>query len=129
MLFHAIHSYHTEGMQHQQNQPRARKPVEVRRVDECNTLDDLFRHCLPAFGGAFLRRIYTILDRAVGLGCPLTMSVAGAGAGSRPQPAGVVSLLHNRLGGCLFHTHARCYLAWHPNPSRPPETILPMAAS
>ena len=30
------------------------KTVHVRRVDECSTLDELFRHCLPAFGGAFL---------------------------------------------------------------------------
>ena len=32
-----------------------RRAVKVRRVDECETLDDIFRHCLPAFGGAFLR--------------------------------------------------------------------------
>ena len=31
-----------------------RRRVEVRRVDECETLDDVFRHCLPAFGGAYV---------------------------------------------------------------------------
>ena len=51
--------------------------MHVRRVDECETLDEVFTHCLPAFGGAYLRRIYTILDRAIGMGCPLTVSIAG----------------------------------------------------
>ena len=54
-----------------------RRSVETRRVDECTTLDEIFTHCLPAFGGAYLRRIYTILDRAIGKGCPLTISIAG----------------------------------------------------
>src|SRR2546430_7984970 len=48
-----------------------RRYVRVRRVDQCDTLDELFTHCLPAFGGAYLRRIYQILDRAIGMGCPL----------------------------------------------------------
>jgi deoxyhypusine synthase len=43
-----------------------RPPVKVKRVDECDTLSELITHCFPAFGGAFLRRIYTILDRAIG---------------------------------------------------------------
>ena len=46
----------------------AHRPLRARRVDECDTLDEIFRDCLPAFGGAFLRRIYTILDRAIGEG-------------------------------------------------------------
>ena len=54
-----------------------RRYVHVKRVDECDTMHDLFTHCLPAFGGAFLRRIYTILDTAIGTGCPLTISIAG----------------------------------------------------
>ena len=54
-----------------------RQTVRVKRVDEVTSLDELFRHCLPAFGGAYLRRIYTILDRAIGMGCPLTLAIAG----------------------------------------------------
>src|SRR4029079_8971155 len=59
----------------QESKPR--RWVRVRRVDECDTLDDLFTHCLPAFGGAYLRRVYQILDRAIGMGCPLTLSISG----------------------------------------------------
>ena len=55
----------------------SRRPVTVRRVDECASLGEVFTHCLPAFGGAFLRRIYAILDEAIGRGCPLTLAIAG----------------------------------------------------
>ena len=55
----------------------ARRRVLVRRVDEVESLSDLFLHCLPAFGGAYLRRIYTLLDAAIGAGCPLTVAIAG----------------------------------------------------
>ena len=54
-----------------------RRYVKTHRVDECRTMDELFLHCLPAFGGAYLRRIYQILDTAIGMGCPLTLAVSG----------------------------------------------------
>src|SRR5258708_32670156 len=53
-----------------------REPVQVRRVDQCDTLHELITHCFPASGGAFLRRVYTILDLAIGMGCPLTLAIA-----------------------------------------------------
>src|SRR5918993_4582791 len=61
----------------QRSKHTGRRRVEVRRVDECETLSDVFTHCLPAFGGAFLRRVYKILDDAIGLGCPMTLAVSG----------------------------------------------------
>src|SRR5215469_11705319 len=72
---------------------RDRRYVRVRRVDECETLDDLFRHALPAFGGAYLRRIYDILDRAIGMGCPLTVAVAGPVTVSGQHQAWLIPLL------------------------------------
>jgi len=100
-------------MQHPQNQSVARKPVEVRRVDECNTLDDLFRHCLPAFGGAFLRRIYTILDQAVGMGCPITLAVAGPVTVSGQHQAWLIPLLETGWIAYLSATDAVCYHDGH----------------
>ncbi len=100
-------------MQPPQNQSRARKPVEVRRVDECKTLDDLFRHCLPAFGGAFLRRIYTILDRAVGMGCPITLAVAGPVTVSGQHQAWLIPLLETGWIAYLSSTDAVCYHDGH----------------
>src|SRR5579884_1226204 len=96
--------------------PRAessRRVVRVRRVDECDTLDGVFRHCLPAFGGAYLRRIYTILDRAVGMGCPLTMSIAGPVTVSGQHQAWLIPLLETGWVAYLSTTDAVCYHDGH----------------
>ncbi len=101
---------------------KPRRQVRVRRVDECNTLDELFLHCLPAFGGAFLRRIYTILDRAIGSGCPLTMSIAGPVTVSGQHQAWLIPLLETGWIAYLSTTDAVCYhdghrsLDAHPDP-------------
>jgi deoxyhypusine synthase len=63
--------------EHQRECAGPRSYVKTRRVDECRTMDELFLYCLPAFGGAYLRRIYQILDTAIGMGCPLTLAVSG----------------------------------------------------
>src|SRR5437016_519243 len=100
-------------MPHPQNQTRPGKTVRVRRVDECQTLDDLFRHCLPAFGGAFLRRIYTILDEAIGRGCPITLSVAGPLTVSGQHQAWMIPLLETGWVAYLSTTDAVCYHDGH----------------
>jgi deoxyhypusine synthase len=92
---------------------RDRQTVRVRRVDECDTLDELFRHCLPAFGGAYLRRIYTILDRAIGLGCPLTLSIAGPVTVSGQHQAWLIPLLETGWIAYLSTTDAVCYHDGH----------------
>lgn len=91
----------------------SRSRVDVRRVDECGTLDELIRHCFPAFGGAFLRRIYTILDRAIGAGCPLTMSVAGPVTVSGQHQAWLIPLLETGWVAYLSTTDAVCYHDGH----------------
>jgi deoxyhypusine synthase len=90
-----------------------RRVVRVRRVDECETLDELFRHCLPAFGGAYLRRIYTILDRAIGIGCPLTLSIAGPVTVSGQHQAWLIPLLETGWIAYLSTTDAVCYHDGH----------------
>jgi deoxyhypusine synthase len=91
--------------------PNAR--VEVRRVDRCDTLDELFRHCFPAFGGGFLRRVYTILDRAIGMGCPLTMSVSGPVTVSGQHQAWLIPLLETGWVAYVSTTDAACYHDGH----------------
>ncbi len=60
------------------NSHDTRRYVRVRRVDECNTIDELLTHCLPAFGGAYLRRIYQHSGySAIGMGCPFTLAISG----------------------------------------------------
>ncbi len=90
-----------------------RPQVKVRRVDECDTLDELLTHCFPAFGGAFLRRIYTILDRAIGLGCPLTISVSGPVTVSGQHQAWLIPLLESGWVAYLSTTDAACYHDGH----------------
>lgn len=90
-----------------------RRTVRVRRVDECSTLDDLIRGCFPAFGGAHLRRVYTILDRAIGMGCPLTIAIAGPVTVSGQHHAWLIPLLETGWVACLSTTDAVCYHDGH----------------
>ncbi len=90
-----------------------RKPVVVRRVDQCATLDEIFRHCLPAFGGASLRRVYTILGRAIAAGCPLTLAVAGPVTVSGQHLAWLIPLLETGWVAYISTTDAVCYHDGH----------------
>ena len=95
------------------NPPPSRRTVHVRPVDQCVTLDEIFRHCLPAFGGAYLRRIYTILDRAIGMGCPITLAVAGPVTVSGQHQAWLIPLLQTGWVAYLSTTDAVCYHDGH----------------
>jgi deoxyhypusine synthase len=82
-------------------------------VDECDTLHDLLTHCLPAFGGAYLRRIYQILDRAIGMGCPLTLAISGPVTVSGQHHAWLIPLLETGWVAYLSTTDAVCYHDGH----------------
>ena len=90
---------------------RALRPT--RRVDECGTLDELFTHCLPAFGGAYLRRIYQILDQAIGMGCPLTLAISGPVTVSGQHQTWLIPLLETGWVAYLSTTDAVCYHDGH----------------
>ena len=90
-----------------------RKPVRVRRVDECQSVHEIFEHCLPAFGGAILRRVYSILDRAMAAGCPLTISIAGPITVSGQHQAWLIPLLETGHVAYLSTTDAVCYHDGH----------------
>src|SRR5580700_4442158 len=93
--------------------PNQRKPVRVRRIDECHSVHEIFEHCLPAFGGAILRRVYSILDRAIGAGCPLTVSIAGPVTVSGQHQAWLIPLLETGWVAYLSTTDAVCYHDGH----------------
>ena len=95
------------------HETHSRRRVEVRRVDACGTLDELIRHCFPAFGGAFLRRIYTILDQAIGIGCPLTLAISGPVTVSGQHQAWLIPLLETGWIAYLSTTDAVCYHDGH----------------
>ncbi len=87
--------------------------MRVRRVDECDTLDQLITSCFPAFGGAFFRRIYTILDRAIGMGCPLTLAISGPVTVSGQHQAWLIPLLETGWVAYISTTDAVCYHDGH----------------
>jgi deoxyhypusine synthase len=87
--------------------------VRVRRVDECESIHELITQCFPAFGGAFLRRIYTILDQAIGMGCPLTLAISGPVTVSGQHQAWLIPLLETGWVGYLSTTDAVCYHDGH----------------
>src|SRR5919199_653891 len=91
----------------------SRRQVNVKRVDECGSLHELFIHCLPAFGGAYLRRIYSILDRAIGMGCPLTVSIAGPVTVSGQHLTWLIPLLETGWVAYISTTDAVCYHDGH----------------
>lgn len=90
-----------------------RRSVRVRRVDECQSVHEIFEHCLPAFGGAILRRVYTILDRALTTGCPITMSIAGPVTVSGQHQAWLIPLLETGWVAYISTTDAVCYHDGH----------------
>jgi deoxyhypusine synthase len=90
-----------------------RSYVKTWRVDECRTMDELFLHCLPAFGGAYLRRIYRILDTAIGMGCPLTLAISGPVTVSGQHQAWLIPLLETGWVAYLSTTDAVCYHDGH----------------
>lgn len=99
--------------EHSHSAARPRKPVKVRRVDEVDSLHELFLHCLPAFGGAYLRRLYTILDQAIGRGCPLTLAIAGPVTVSGQHQTWLLPLLETGWVAYLSTTDAVCYHDGH----------------
>ncbi|HYP14072.1 MAG TPA: deoxyhypusine synthase family protein [Bryobacteraceae bacterium] len=92
---------------------KTRQYVRVRRVDQCESLEDVFLNALPAFGGAFLRRIYSILDRAISMGCPLTVSIAGPITVSGQHLTWLIPLLETGWVAYISTTDAVCYHDGH----------------
>lgn len=90
-----------------------RRPVRVRRIDECQSVHEIFENCLPAFGGAILRRVYGILDRAISMKCPLTISIAGPVTVSGQHQAWLIPLLETGWVAYISTTDAVCYHDGH----------------
>jgi len=95
----------------QPTQPR--RPLRARRVDECDSLHEIFLDCLPAFGGAYLRRIYSILDQAIGAGVPLTLAISGPVTVSGQHLTWLIPLLETGWVAYLSTTDAVCYHDGH----------------
>lgn len=91
----------------------ARAGLRHRPVTEVQGLDELFEQSLPSFGGAYVRRVWTLLDEAIGKGLPMTMSVAGPVTVSGQHLAWLNPLLDTGWFAYISTTDAVCYHDGH----------------
>jgi deoxyhypusine synthase len=84
-----------------------------RSVEETKGLDHLFEDCLPAFGGATLRRVWLLLDEAIGRGIPMALSVAGPVTLSGQGNTWLNPLLDSGWFMLVSTTDAVCYHDGH----------------
>jgi deoxyhypusine synthase len=90
-----------------------RRELAARPVTEVNDLDELLEQSLPSFGGAFLRRLWSLLDEAVGQGLPMTISVSGPVTVSGQHYAWLNPLLDTGWFALISTTDAVCYHDGH----------------
>lgn len=91
----------------------SRPPLVNRPVTEAGAMDELLRDSLPAFGGAYLRRVWTLLDEAVGKGLPMTLAVSGPVTVSGQHYAWLNPLLDTGWFMLVSTTDAVCYHDGH----------------
>ena len=82
-------------------------------VDQAEGLDQLMERSLPSFGGAYLRRVWTLLDEAVGKGLPMTLSISGPVTVSGQHRTWLNPLLDTGWFCLLSTTDAVCYHDGH----------------
>jgi deoxyhypusine synthase len=90
-----------------------RAALRTRPVTAAEGLDELLEQSLPSFGGAYLRRIWTLLDDAVGQGLPMTLAVSGPVTASGQHLAWLSPLLDTGWFMLISTTDAVCYHDGH----------------
>lgn len=100
-----IHQKSEGGMMH--------SSVIAHPVDKLDSLREVFEKALPAFGGAYLRRVYTILREAILNNVPLVIAVAGPVTVSDQHRAWLIPLLETGWVAYLTVTDAICYHDGH----------------
>ncbi len=82
-------------------------------VTEVEGLDELLESCLPSFGGGYVRRLWTLLDEAVGQGLPMTLAASGPVTASGQHYAWLNPLLDTGWFAYMSTTDAVCYHDGH----------------
>jgi len=93
--------------------PRGGEPLRHRSVADVEGLDRLLEECLPSFGAGYLRRVWTLLDEAIGRQGPLSLAVAGPVTASGQHLAWLNPLLDSGWFCLLSTTDAVCYHDGH----------------
>ncbi len=82
-------------------------------VTEASSLKEIFEGSLPAFGGAYLKRVYSILREAIANNVPLVVTVAGPVTVSDQHRAWLIPLLETGWIAYITTTDATCYHDGH----------------
>ncbi len=91
----------------------AHTPLTHGCVTDTAHLEDLFNTCLPSFGAGYLRRIWQLLDEAIGRGVPMTLAIAGPVTASGQHYTWLNPLLDTGWFCLLSTTDAVCYHDGH----------------
>lgn len=89
------------------------EPLVHRPVAEARHLDQLLEGCYPSFGGGYLRRVWRLLDEAIGQGLPMTLAISGPVTASGQHYAWLNPLLDTGWFAWLSVTDAICYHDGH----------------
>ena len=88
-------------------------PVTGRPVTECTDLGEVFESSLPAFGGAYLRRVYDAMKQVIEKRIPLVVTCAGPITVSDQHRAWLIPLLRAANTAYITVTDAICYHDGH----------------
>jgi len=89
------------------------KAVTGKPVTECQDLNEVFLQSLPAFGGAYLRRVYEALKAVVEKRIPLVITCAGPVTVSDQHRAWLIPLIRAANTAYITVTDAICYHDGH----------------
>lgn len=92
---------------------RSGDPLVHRPVTEARHLDHLLEGSYPSFGGGYLRRVWRLLDEAVGQGLPMSLAISGPVTASGQHYAWLNPLLDTGWFGWISVTDAICYHDGH----------------
>ena len=88
-------------------------PVTGKPVTECKDLGEVFEAALPAFGGAYLRRVYEAMKQVIEKRIPLVVACAGPITVSDQHRAWLIPLLRAANTAYITVTDAICYHDGH----------------
>jgi deoxyhypusine synthase len=89
------------------------KAVTGKPVTECQDLGEVFSASLPAFGGAYLRRVYEVMRQVIEKRIPLVVTCAGPITVSDQHRAWLIPLIKAANTAYITVTDAICYHDGH----------------
>jgi len=89
------------------------RAVTGKPVTQCQDLNEVFSASLPAFGGAYLRRVYEVLRQVIEKRIPLVVTCAGPITVSDQHRAWLIPLLRAANTAYITVTDAICYHDGH----------------